>query len=928
MRDCDTCGGQVDAAHPFVVCPKCLFAGALAADVSPPPCGVADKVSPAAPPADFVRLLPRKDFFRKYGPMEQVDRGGQGVILKVWDYDLRRCVAMKRLGGDALKSRPALYRFLAEAQITSQLEHPGILPIFDVGLDPDDRPVYTTQLLRQGTTLKEIWKRTARRGVNEKVREGVELLARVCEVMAHAHNRGVIHRDLKPSNVMVGPFGDVRVIDWGSAHVLEGARRDFEESLVPLDRDAVQTDRGEALEAEPGSVLATAQSGLPVTVIFTPPEVLSGKGEPGPRTDIYSLGVMLYELLAGRAPYSNADGALPSPEVLRGQILQGPPMPVRTLDPSVSRDLAAICAKAMAHDPVDRYGGMQELFNDLRAALEIRPVQARKPGPLLILQKWAQRHAGYVALGGLAVMLATGAFAVSRGLKAQRDLARRVAEVNDALGKAELATRTGEWRAALDAWDKAEAAGYRDRVHLGLRRAEAWTVLAESDRAHAELTKLVKRTDLGDRRGAVLLRLGERELSLQATSQRGVQRVREALAAGLDGADLSFAKGLLAETTPQALELFRQTLQLNPFHHGAHTCSLGLEHMLGRHQELAEHLRVFKALFPDDSSGILVEASELAVEGNLAEAEARLELVGGTTDPAHLDRLRAGFRILAWTIRRYDIEAHLYEHTSDLAEDDQFLADIFSFLGNWDPSAGPPSFSGFRMPHLPCVQAGLHEALPALQALAFPFWGDLDSVVAKIHSSWQHHPEATIPMFAATFLDSRHPRAGPKSLFLLKIQAELFQLAADSPSVLSSLGRTALYRAAQSHFELANRQSTNADRNREACLGNIRRALEIEHLSAAEGRAYFEMAFSLGNFDLAGDFLNPWELQKPGDADAFRARVRLELATGAFGNALELLDGRLAARPNDHWAIEQREHAVTRLRELLNSAQANPKPNP
>ena len=304
MRHCDTCGGELGDADAFSVCPKCLFQSALGTAGRP------DRAAEAL--GDWSRgrlaaashLFARRDFFAKYEILERVAGGGQGDIWRVWDSELRRCVAMKRLGVAALGSEPAVYRFLAEAQIASQLEHPGVLPIFDVGLDPDGRPFYTTQLL-PGTTLGDVWRRVQIRADREwTIPRALELLGRVCEVMAHAHSRGVIHRDLKPSNVLVGPFGDVRVIDWGSAHVLPTARKDFEEPFVPLNREVIQTDRGAALLAERGSPLATASAGQPITILFMPPEILAGRAdELGPQTDIYSVGVMLYELLAGQPPY-------------------------------------------------------------------------------------------------------------------------------------------------------------------------------------------------------------------------------------------------------------------------------------------------------------------------------------------------------------------------------------------------------------------------------------------------------------------------------------------------------------------------------------------------------------------------------------------------------------------------------------------------
>jgi serine/threonine protein kinase len=196
----------IEEAHPYRVCAKCLFEDALRSSDDPE--------SPAHEPVgaemqDAVlvhNLFRRKDFFQKYDIIERIGGGGQGDVWKVWDFEFCRTLAMKRLGIKALASEPALYRFLAEAQIASQLEHPGILPIFDVGLDPDGRPFYTTQLL-PGTTLGDIWDKVHdAKEPDWTVAQALRLLLRVCEIMAHAHSRGVIHRDLKPANVLDWSF--------------------------------------------------------------------------------------------------------------------------------------------------------------------------------------------------------------------------------------------------------------------------------------------------------------------------------------------------------------------------------------------------------------------------------------------------------------------------------------------------------------------------------------------------------------------------------------------------------------------------------------------------------------------------------------------------------------------------------------------------
>src|SRR5262249_35837358 len=147
---CDTCGGAYNEAHPFRICPKCLTSQAPEVGEQPAPVPVLAQAL-AGRFAQAPRRFIRRDFFQKYDLLEKIGRGGQGDIWKVWDLEFRRQVAMKRLSEQDAASEPVLYRFLAEAQIASQLEHPGILPIFDVGLDPDGRPFYTTQLL-PGTT--------------------------------------------------------------------------------------------------------------------------------------------------------------------------------------------------------------------------------------------------------------------------------------------------------------------------------------------------------------------------------------------------------------------------------------------------------------------------------------------------------------------------------------------------------------------------------------------------------------------------------------------------------------------------------------------------------------------------------------------------------------------------------------------------------
>ncbi|MGD0904052.1 MAG: serine/threonine-protein kinase, partial [Terracidiphilus sp.] len=774
MRQCDTCGCPLEDAQPYRVCPKCLFSEVLGAE-SPLPSLEQQAVEAELPQPDAAHnLFPRRDFFRKYDIIERIGGGGQGDVWKVWDFEFCRTLAMKRLSEKALASEPALYRFLAEAQIASQLEHPGILPIFDVGLDPDGRPFYTTQLL-PGTTLGDIWRKVHEAAEPDwTVARALGLLVRVCEIMAHAHSRGVIHRDLKPANVLIGPFGDVRVIDWGSAHVLDSARGDFEESFVRFNQPVIQTDRGEALWA-PVSPLSTARSGQPVTILFVPPEILDGQSsQVDPQTDVYSVGVMLYGLLAGRFPYSHSDGALPEPRQLGDLVLSGSPAPLRRLNRAISRDLDAICVKAMSRSKAGRYGTMLELADDIRAALELRPVKARRPGPVLRAKRFAQRHAGYVLLACVIVAGLAAGFALTGRLERQRDVALQV----QALRNGELAARNGRWREALRNWDEAEADGYDDAISLGLQRAEAWTVLNETDRAAAELSKLMRRSDLGGRRGDVLLRMGEHELFDKSTADQGAEHIRRALTTELSAADRCVAQGLLADSATNALALLQEALRLDPYSHAAHRHSMGLEFLLGRHAELATHIHIFEILYPDDPSPHYLEAAEFALNGRLQQANDSLEPVRKSVDPAMWNRQVSSLQLMAEAAQYYNVDDLLNGGTFDSEKLSQLMAAADCALGA-NVSGGTNGAAPSREPHLPCVEHGILDGVAAVQALSVPFLKDITPAIQKIKVSWDVYPEALVPFRAATVLETRQPRAGPKSIPLLAIEAELFQMAAD-----------------------------------------------------------------------------------------------------------------------------------------------------
>ncbi len=295
---------------------------------------------------------------RRFQVLRPHARGGLGEVFVAFDRELNRDVALKELQARLAHDSVAQARFLLEAQVTGRLEHPGIVPVYSLGRHADGRPYYAMHLI-QGETLRAAIERFHRPGGVTHRRESQELAFRrllrsvidSCNAVAYAHSRGVVHRDLKPENIMLGPFGETLVVDWGFAKLLPGADGD-EPETVGTDQPAQ-----DASMTQPGSVMGTPR--------YMSPEQADGDlDRVGPASDIYSLGAILYCVLVGHGPFPGGDLRDVLGRVRRG-IFPAPRRLRRSVDPA----LEAICLKAMALDPPDRYATALDLANELETWL-------------------------------------------------------------------------------------------------------------------------------------------------------------------------------------------------------------------------------------------------------------------------------------------------------------------------------------------------------------------------------------------------------------------------------------------------------------------------------------------------------------------------------------------------------------------------------
>jgi serine/threonine protein kinase/tetratricopeptide (TPR) repeat protein len=377
--------------------------------------------------------------------------GGLGAVFVALDTELRREVALKQLLDQHADDPRSRQRFLVEAEITGGLEHPGIVPVYGLGSDADGRPFYAMRFIR-GDSLKEAIEHfhadSARN--NDPGRRSLELrtllrrFMEVCNAIHYAQSRGVLHRDIKPGNIIVGKHGETLVVDWGLAKAMgwsEGTGPSDERLLTPSSASG-------SAETLPGSALGTP-------AYMSPEQARGDLDALGPRSDIYSLGATLYCLLTRMAPFEGDVG-----DVLRA-VERAEFRPPRAIDPAIDKALEAICLKAMATRPGERYPSSRALADDIERWMADEPVMAYREPRTRTLTRWLTRHRA--GLTGLAAAMLAGMV----GLTA---LAFQQAHWNTNLKAA-----NGETLAALK-----QAREARDEVKAALAQSEESRKQAEA----------------------------------------------------------------------------------------------------------------------------------------------------------------------------------------------------------------------------------------------------------------------------------------------------------------------------------------------------------------------------------------------------------------------------------------------------------------
>ncbi len=315
---------------------------------------------------DTDKDLPKhvKNGFMRYRDFQPLTQGGEAILRTCVDENLGRTVVMKTLQPQFQNLPTYQKRFLREARVTAQIPHPATIPVYELSRDADGNPYFTMKKLG-GRDLCDILDRIAegdQKTLSDFARDSlINVLIHVGQCLAFSHAKGVVHRDMKPANIMIGDYGEVMVLDWGLAKVWDLEDDDEVDRLI---RSGQQRISGRL----------TGKGDVQGTPFYMSPEQATETGDVDERTDIYNMGIILFEVLTGESYMSGRNFKEIQRKILEDPVREPISIQPKHKDRRVTPELNAICIKALQKNPRDRYPSMSQMVEDLRNALLGKPV--------------------------------------------------------------------------------------------------------------------------------------------------------------------------------------------------------------------------------------------------------------------------------------------------------------------------------------------------------------------------------------------------------------------------------------------------------------------------------------------------------------------------------------------------------------------------
>ncbi len=345
-----------------------------------------------------IRLVdPEHDLSKRLITGQKIGEGGTGFISKAIDTNLFRSVAKKCLHADSMDEEETRAKLIEEAQITSQLGHPNIVPVYELAMDADNVLFFTMKLV-EGVTFGSI---LDEKPIEDRTKadlfEHLQILLKVCDALAFAHSRGVVHRDLKPENIMVGKFGEVYLMDWGLAKLRKGPRPSMRDTIMPF--DSIPASSMQCNDNRKVYSHKEEDGHLCGTVFYMAPEQACGDFEAvDERTDVFLLGGMLYKILTHCPPY-HGDNIYRL--IYEAQQVEIEPPEIKT-QVDIPQRLSAICMKALKKDRDDRYQSVTEFKNDIESFLQSGWQFNRRvfPPGSVIVKEGDEGHTAYIITKG------------------------------------------------------------------------------------------------------------------------------------------------------------------------------------------------------------------------------------------------------------------------------------------------------------------------------------------------------------------------------------------------------------------------------------------------------------------------------------------------------------------------------------------------